>query len=132
MLLTRTGGVAIHLTQSADDSDDRQPAVPFHRWPSAQPDDTDTFTNLTDQRWAPRTLCGIRWHLMAGTDSTAAGTDDDRTPTCRRCLGILDRWFPEPVPDERIGRRWISGYGAPVMGGSPQPTSDRNAGSRAG
>ena len=103
MLLTRTGGVAIHLTQSADDSDDRQPAVPFHRWPSAQPDDTDTFTNLTDQRWAPRTLCGIRWHLMAGTDSTAAGTDDDRTPTCRRCLGILDRWFPEPVPDERIG-----------------------------
>lgn len=24
-------------------------------------------------------------------------------PTCRRCLTSLDRWFPDPTPDERIG-----------------------------
>lgn len=103
MLLTQTGGVAIHLTQSADNSGDTQPAVPSHLRPSSQPHDTDTFTNLSDRRWASRTLCGIRWNMMAGFGSTGASTDDHRTPTCRRCLGILDRWFPEPVPDDRIG-----------------------------
>lgn len=104
----RTGGVAIHLTQSANDSDDPQPAVPSHRWPSSQPDKADAFTNLTNQRWAPRTLCGIRWHMMAGIESTAAGTDDDRTPICRRCLEILDRLFPRtgPRPADRTSSQW--------------------------
>lgn len=101
MLLTQTGGIAIHLTPSANDSDDPQPAISSRTRPSSPTD--DTFTDLTDQRWAPRTLCGIRWNTMAGIASTGASNDDDRTPTCRRCLAILDRWFPEPVPDHRIG-----------------------------
>jgi hypothetical protein len=112
MLLTRTGGVAIHLTQSANDSDDSQPAVPSHMWRGSATDDADAFTNLTDRRWAPRTLCGIQWHMMAGIESTATGTDDDRIPTCRRCLAILDRWLPEPVPDERIGLLAVLAAGA--------------------
>ena len=103
VLLTRTGGLAIHLTASANDSDDPQPAVRSHTWPSSQPRDADASTNLTDRRWAPRTLCGTQWNTMAGFSSTGGSTDDDRTPTCRRCLAIVDRWFPEPVPDERIG-----------------------------
>ena len=40
---------------------------------------------------------------MARIASTDADTDEDRTPTCRRCLANVDRWFPEPVPDDRIG-----------------------------
>jgi hypothetical protein len=101
MLLTQTGGIAIHLTPSANDSDDPQPAIPSRTQPNTPTD--DTFTELTDQRWAPRTLCGTRWNTMAGIASTGASNDDDQTPTCRRCLAILDRWFPEPVPDDRIG-----------------------------
>ncbi len=101
MLLTQTGGAAIHLTSIAADNDDPRPAVPSRMQPSSPTD--DTFTDLTDRHWAPRTLCGIRWNMMAGIASTDADTDDDRTPTCRRCLAILDRWFPEPVPDDRIG-----------------------------
>lgn len=101
MLLTQTGGMAIHLTSIASDNDDPQPAFPS-RTRSSSPTN-ETFTDLTDLRWAPKTLCGIRWNTMAGIASTGAGTDDDRTPTCRRCLAILDRWFPEPVPDDRIG-----------------------------
>lgn len=101
MLLAQTGGIAIHLTSVAADNDDPQPAVSSRTRPGCPTD--DTFTDLTDRRWAPRTLCGIRWTTMAGFASTDAGTDDDRTPTCQRCLAILDRWFPEPVPDDRIG-----------------------------
>jgi hypothetical protein len=89
MLLTRTGGLAIHLTASANDSDDPQPAVRSHTWPSSQPRDADASTNLTDRRWAPRTLCGTQWNTMAGFSSTGGSTDDDRTPTCRRCLAIV-------------------------------------------
>lgn len=101
MLLTRTGGVAIHLTPSANDKDEPQPEIRSRTWPSSPTD--DTFPDLTDRRWAPRSLCGIRWTMMAGVESTITSTDEDRTPTCRRCLAILDRWFPEPVPDDRIG-----------------------------
>ncbi len=101
MLLTQTGGVAVHLTSFAADNDDPQPAVSSLTRPGSPID--ETFTGLTDRRWAPRTLCGIRWNKMAGFASTGASNDDERTPTCRRCLAILDRWFPEPVPDDRIG-----------------------------
>ncbi len=101
MLLTQTGGVAIHLTASANGNDDPQPAIPSRIRQSSPTD--DTFTDLTDRCWAPQTLCGIRWNTMAGIASTGASNDSDRTPTCRRCLAILDRWFPEPVPDDRIG-----------------------------
>ena len=39
---------------------------------------------------------------MAGSDPTSAGTVSERAPTCRRCLAIIDRWFPTPVADDRI------------------------------
>ena len=39
---------------------------------------------------------------MAGSDPTSTGTGPERAPTCRRCLAIIDRWFPTPVADDRI------------------------------
>ncbi|MBX7068532.1 MAG: hypothetical protein K1X38_04025 [Microthrixaceae bacterium] len=49
-----------------------------------------------DGRWNFSSLCGRTWHRMA------AGADDRlplwrhpaSAPTCRRCLRILDAWFP--------------------------------------
>jgi hypothetical protein len=35
MLLTQTGGIAVHLTQPADASDDARPAIPSHWRPSS-------------------------------------------------------------------------------------------------
>ena len=106
MLLTQTGGIAVHLTQPADASDDARPAIPSHWRPSSLPPDTEEpaeLAELREPRWAPRTLCGIRWTRMAGSDSIGDSTDTDTAPTCRRCLSILDRWFPAPVADDRIG-----------------------------
>jgi hypothetical protein len=105
MLLTQTGGIAVHLTQPADVRDDARPAIPSHWQPSSLPPDTEEpaeLAELREPRWAPRTLCGIRWTRMAGSDSIGDSTDTDTAPTCRRCLSILDRWFTEPVADDRI------------------------------
>ena len=72
MLLTRAGGVAVHLTQPAGDEDGAQPAIPTRRRPTTSqrniepPADPDKL--LREPRWASRTLCGIRWTLMAGSD----------------------------------------------------------------
>ena len=101
MLLTQTGGMAIHLTSIASDSDDPQPADPS-RTRSSSPTN-ETFTDLTDRRWAPKTLCGIHGTRWPESRRPVRAPTINRTPTCRRCLAILDRWFPEPVPDDRIG-----------------------------
>lgn len=72
MLLTRTGSVVRSTSQPADDEDGAQPAIPPHRQPTTSqrnidpPADLDKL--LREPRWASRTLCGIRWTLMAGSD----------------------------------------------------------------
>ena len=79
MLLTQTGGIAVHLTQPADIRDDARPAIPSHWRPSSlRPDTEETaeLAELREPRWAPRTLCGIRWTRMAGSDSIGDNTDD--------------------------------------------------------
>jgi hypothetical protein len=128
MLLTQTGGIAVHLTQPADVSDDALPAIPSHWQPSSLRPGTEQmagFAELREPRWAPRTLCGIRWTRMAGSDSIGGSTDEDTAPTCRRCLSILDRWFPAPVADDRIGLlavmigRAVHEYGTAEVVGVP-------------
>jgi hypothetical protein len=106
MLLTQTGGIAVHLTKPADVRDDARPAIASHWRPSSLRPHTEEMVGLAElrePRWALRTLCGIRWTRMTGSDSIGGSTDDDTAPTCRRCLSILDRWFPAPVADDRIG-----------------------------
>ena len=128
MLLTQTGGIAVHLTQPADVRDDARPAIPSHWQPSSLRPDTDQpagLAELREPRWAPRTLCGITWTRMAGSDSIGDSTDEDTAPTCRRCLSILDRWFPAPVADDRIGLlavmigRAVHQYGTAEVVGVP-------------
>lgn len=128
MLLTQTGGSAVHLTQPADVLDDARPAIPLHWRPSSLRSETEEMAGLAElreQRWAPRTLCGIRWTRMSGSDSISGSTDEDTAPTCRRCLSILDRWFPAPVADDRIGlfavmiARAVHEYGTAEVVGVP-------------
>ncbi|MEZ5383762.1 MAG: hypothetical protein R2754_18435 [Microthrixaceae bacterium] len=48
-------------------------------------------------RWNPSTLCGRTWNRMAaGADELLLPLwrDPAFAPTCRRCLHILDAWFP--------------------------------------
>ena len=47
-------------------------------------------------RWNPSTLCGRTWNRMAaGADELVPlWRDPAFAPTCRRCLRILDSWFP--------------------------------------
>lgn len=56
---------------------------------------------LEDPRWLETTLCGRRWILMAsGEDS-----EDEQAvfaPTCRRCLALMDKLFPQPALDSRF------------------------------
>ncbi len=51
MLLTRTGGVAVHFTQSAGDEDDAQPAIPTHWQP------TTTWSNFAPAGDLDELLC---------------------------------------------------------------------------
>lgn len=47
-------------------------------------------------RWSHSTLCGRKWNRMAaGADELLPlWRDPALAPTCRRCLRILDAWFP--------------------------------------
>ena len=102
VLLTRIGGVAVHLTQPAGDEDGAQPAFPTHHPPTTSQRNTThqpTSTQLLrERRWASRALCGIRWTLMAGSDPSgkSARTDERRARSFRPssshwCLGLIQR-----------------------------------------
>ena len=47
-------------------------------------------------RWNPSTMCGRSWNRMAaGADELLPlWRDPAFAPTCRRCLRIVDSWFP--------------------------------------
>ncbi|MGA9278537.1 hypothetical protein [Ilumatobacter sp.] len=58
----------------------------------------------------PRTATGTAIHLAA--KATAADDFADHTgqiverpeaPTCHQCLAVIDKAFPTPVPDSRVG-----------------------------
>lgn len=101
MLLTRTAtGTAIHLTAEATATDARA-ATPDRVDRSRQePDDA-----LLDTRWSPVSLCGRSWTVMADdfADHTGRFVARAKAPTCRQCLAVIDKAFPTPVPDGRIG-----------------------------
>jgi hypothetical protein len=108
MLLTTTGGgVAVHLTAAADEPDGGREAVPDFYFGT---DDTDRVPAGYDQaallepRWSETTICGRQWAVMVGGDGGAIGRygEEAFAPTCRRCLTLIDRHFPNPVPDDRL------------------------------
>lgn len=109
-LLTVGGGDAIHLTRESAPDAMGQEAVPNLYFSASRPGsarlkrDYDK-TLLTTPRWAGRTLCGRPWIRMASGDGGAIdeyGDDEAFVPTCRRCLALMDRLFPEPRRDDRF------------------------------
>lgn len=101
MLLTRTAtGTAIHLAAEAT-ATDAQAATPdgIDRSRNEPPDE------LFDDRWSPVALCGRPWTVMADefADHTGRITARPEAPTCRQCLAVIDKAFPTPIPDSRIG-----------------------------
>jgi hypothetical protein len=98
-LLTMGGGAAIHLTREAREDEEGVAAVPDrHLGDMDVPYDRAA---LEDPRWPETTLCGRQWIIMAsGEDS-----EDDVAvfaPTCRRCLALMDKLFPDPALDPRF------------------------------
>jgi hypothetical protein len=109
LLLTTTGGgVAVHLTSTADELSSGRGAVPDFYF-SDEFDAAGTIAGydrvaLTEPRWSQTTLCGRTWAVMVGGDGGAVGPFGGVAfgPSCRRCLTLIDRHFPRPVPDRRL------------------------------
>lgn len=109
-LLTMTAGDAIHLTRQAGPGETGQGAVQDWHLSSTR-EKARTLrqrydpASLTEPRWAGTTLCGRPWIAMARDeeeeDSGEFG-EDAVAPTCRRCLALMDKLFPEPVLDARF------------------------------
>lgn len=108
-LLTVTAGDAVHLSREAGPDETARSAVPgWHlrrgressqvRWRAYN------RATLAEPRWAETTLCGRQWITMAGNEGGDADESGDEAfaPTCRRCLAIMDKHFPEPALDDRF------------------------------
>lgn len=116
LLLTCTAGDAIHLTGEVASGTAGRGAVlddvlqdPGEEYPE-QRDSYEKLkisydlSELGEPRWAERTLCGREWIVMARSDGPPLGQyePEAHAPTCRRCLSLMDRFFPEPKLDERF------------------------------
>ena len=109
-LLTVTAGDAVHLTRETGPGEPGQSAVPEryltpgHRQPAPLLRGYDQAA-LALPRWEAATLCGREWLTMAGISWWAGEDPDDAcAPSCRRCLALMDKLFPEPELDERFDR----------------------------
>ncbi|MEV0610813.1 hypothetical protein AB0I61_31080 [Polymorphospora rubra] len=104
LLTTVSGGTAVHLTAAATPVAGREavPDVYFDR-NDRVPTGYDLMA-LRERRWSDRTICGRVWAVMVGGDGGALGRYGDvaHAPTCRRCLILIDRHFPQPAPDDRL------------------------------
>lgn len=110
LLLTVGGGDAIHLTRESAPGATGQEAVPSHYFSASKPGASRLKraydkTLLTAPRWAEKTLCGRPWIRMASGDGGPVGEfgeEEAFAPTCRRCLALMDKLFPEPRRDGRF------------------------------
>jgi hypothetical protein len=112
-LLTVTSGDAVHLSREAGPDETPRSAVPgwhLRRGRMSSPGRWRAYNRaiLAEPRWAETTLCGRHWIAMADDEDGDAGEPGGGAfiPTCRRCLAIMDKLFPEP-PRPRGSR----GYG---------------------
>lgn len=131
-LLTGGRGQAVHLTRVAGSGEAGRP--PFHdrRLDPAGEEgralrDRYAVASLTDSRWARTTLCGRHWVSMETDLGKGPGGDgeDSTVPTCRSCLALMDKLFPEPELDrgfplvvQVIGDTVVE-YGAAEITGVP-------------
>jgi hypothetical protein len=104
LLVGISGGDAVHL--AGETPQGGREAVPEF-WL----DDVDVSTIgnydravLLQQRWSEKTLCGRVWAGMVGHDGESlTGYDVAFAPTCRRCMASMDRHFPKPQANDRLG-----------------------------
>lgn len=109
-LLTGGNSLAVHLTRESRPGEPGRGAVPGHYLRSPQRKSAllkggYDLSLLRAPRWAEKTLCGYRWIAMVSSSSEPVGMFgqvEALTPTCRRCLSLIDRLFPEPRLDERL------------------------------
>ncbi len=104
------GGLAVHLVPNAVAPPDARAAIPATWLDRASRGYVESIASyapalLLEPCWSPRTLCGIEWQSMAAGEGgpLRASQEPALAPTCRRCLTSLDRRFPDPTPDDRIG-----------------------------
>lgn len=90
-LLTWAAGTRTHLTREASPGEERLSANPHDLRKLRGSYDAEA---LAAPRWAATTLCGRPWSRMAD--------GDEASPTCRRCLSIIDKQFPQPALDPRF------------------------------
>ncbi|MEV8509734.1 hypothetical protein AB0368_33590 [Actinoplanes sp. NPDC051475] len=109
MLLTVTGGSAVHLAAPAQPPGSGRMAVLEHYLRSKDPDRVQLLAvydrrALAEPRWSATTLCGREWSMMIGGDggSVSLFRETAFAPTCRRCLAVVDRQFPKPAADDRL------------------------------
>ncbi len=108
-LLTVTAGDAVHLTRETGPGETGQSAVP-EQYLTPGHGQHATLLRGYDQaalarpRWAAATLCGREWLTMAGISlwDDDPGGEDAFAPSCRRCLALMDKLFPEPELDDRF------------------------------
>jgi len=109
LLTTTSGGVAVHLTAATDEPGAGREAVHDFYFDSDRSGSADAIARydraaLAEPRWSRTTLCGRDWAIMVGGDGGAIGRYGEvaYAPTCRRCLALIDRHFPEPERDSRL------------------------------
>lgn len=108
-LLTVTAGDAVHLSRETGPDETARSAVPDRDLGSRHVDSGARWraydrAALAAPRWAEATLCGRQWIAMADdNDGDADGVGDEAyAPSCRRCLAIMDKLFPEPSLNDRF------------------------------
>ncbi len=108
-LLTEGNGEAVHLAGETESGTGGR--TPFHDW-RLNPKRAEgrrlrrqfDLGSLNDPRWALTTLCGRQWISMVTSkdEDQVYGREVAAVPTCRRCLALMDRLFPEPRLDDRF------------------------------
>lgn len=59
---------------------------------------------LLDPCWSETTMCGRAWAAMVGGDGgpLSGFSQTAFAPTCKRCLSVIDREFPEPIAHAQL------------------------------
>ncbi len=107
-VLAWVGLEAAHLVARAGSG---QPARPIVEHGDSHLNPAYQAGELTAPRWATRTLCGRDEWFMCPTEAgrasmTSWAVEEEAVlvPTCKPCLRVLDREFPEPVANEALAR----------------------------
>lgn len=109
-LLTVTAGEAIHLSREAGSGEPRRCALPDWFLSPGRKKSRMLLRGydhaaFVEPRWVETILCGRQWIAMVGFEDGDAQESDEEEPStasCRRCLRLMDRLFPEPDLDDRF------------------------------